>query len=150
MLKISQKSSTVISLVLCWTALGLIVAAAVLLPSVLSALMRIFEKPAEHYAPVLTLLYVALLPALVADGALLQLLSLVRRDEVFCSVSIACLRALSWCCFAEAVLFAVLGYYFITSLIVAAAAAFLGVVLRVVKNVIAQAAEIKAENDYTV
>ena len=52
--------------------------------------------------------------------------------------------------FAIGVLFVVLGYYFKLAVVVAVAAIFLGLCLRVVKNVIEKATEIKAENDLTV
>ncbi|MPM58796.1 hypothetical protein SDC9_105629 [bioreactor metagenome] len=42
------------------------------------------------------------------------------------------------------------GYYYLLFYFVAIVAAFIGLILRVVKNVIDQAITIKAENDFTI
>lgn len=87
---------------------------------------------------------------LLADGLLFALLLRVRAGQVFTSVSVAFVRGVSWCCMLLAVVFCGLGIYFQLSFIVAFAALFLGLCLRVVKNVIEEATAIKSENDLTV
>ena len=96
------------------------------------------------------LLYIILIPAFVADIALLSLLSLVAKSKIFTSSAVYLLRLISICCFSEVILFGALAIFFLLALIVSFAALFLGIVLRVVKNVIEEAAMIKAENDFTV
>ena len=57
---------------------------------------------------------------------------------------------MSWCCFLLCLLFGILGIFFLLSFAVAFIAVFLGLCLRVVKNVIEEATQIKDENDLTV
>ena len=62
-----------------------------------------------------------------------------------------CIRdRISWCCFAVAIIFALLGIAYLFSLIVTVAALFIALILRVLKNVFSIAVELKAENDYTI
>lgn len=69
---------------------------------------------------------------------------------MFTPASVALIRGVSWCCFLLCLVFGVLGKYFLLAYVVALAAVFLGLCLRVVKNVIEEATEIKMENDLTV
>ncbi|WNX86425.1 DUF2975 domain-containing protein [Agathobaculum sp. NTUH-O15-33] len=79
-----------------------------------------------------------------------RLLRNIGRGEVFVQTNVRCLRAISWCCIgAAAVLFAS-GFYDFLFFALSAMAAFVGLILRVVKNVIAEAVAIKAENDFTI
>ena len=96
------------------------------------------------------LLYIALVPAYTAALALLALLRKVQRDEIFTQKAVGNLRLVSYCCLAECAAFAALTVYFRFAAFIAFAALFMGVILRVVKNVIARAAEVKAENDFTI
>ena len=89
-------------------------------------------------------------PAAVLLWSLDRLLAAIARGEVFTAENIALLRRCSWCCMAVALIclgFTVTLFYF---LLVAAAAAFIGLILRVVKNVFQQALALKEENDYTI
>lgn len=97
-----------------------------------------------------TLAYALLTDILAADILLFFLLLRVLKGKVFTAVSVALIRAVSWCCMLLCAIFCGLGIYFQIAFIVAFAALFLGICLRVVKNVIEQATEIKAENDLTV
>ena len=103
------------------------------------------------------LLIIASVPALVALFCLHKLLSHIRIGEVFTDTTIRLLRAISWACFAAAIIFFV-GFFSCIPIagiepalfVVAAFAGFAGLIMRVVKNVIAAACEIKDENDYTI
>ena len=89
-------------------------------------------------------------PAAVLLWSLDRLLAALSRGEVFTAGNIALLRRCSWCCMVVAAVclgFTVALFYF---LLVAAAAAFIGLILRVVKNVFQQAMALKEENDYTI
>ena len=83
--------------------------------------------------------------------SLLRLLFNIKKDEIFIRQNIVYLRRISWCCFAVAFIILVGGIICIPSFIFGAvAAAFVGLLLRVVKNVMENAAEIKAENELTI
>lgn len=94
--------------------------------------------------------YVILAVFMFADVMMFSLLQRVKNGLVFTEQSVSLIRGISWCCFAVCLLFGFLGIYFQLSFIVAFLGIFLGVCLRVIKNVIAEATEIKNENDLTV
>ncbi|MDR0875748.1 MAG: DUF2975 domain-containing protein [Clostridiales Family XIII bacterium] len=103
------------------------------------------------------LLIVASAPALVALFCLHRLLSHIRAEEVFTAKNIRLLRAISWACFAASIVFFV-GFFACIPLVgiqpsffvVGAFAGFAGLIMRVVKNVIDAARELKDENDFTI
>ncbi len=156
MLKIKKNVSATISLVLAYIALvGIIVAAAALPIIVEHYITRLDTDYARLFGPALMVIYSALVPVFAADILLILLLGKVRRAQVFTSGAVALLRGISWCCFGECLILVTLGNILITPFpplitAVAAVAAFLGIVLRVVKNVVEEATAIKSENDFTI
>jgi hypothetical protein len=99
----------------------------------------------------LYLCYACCVPALVALFRLDRLLSNIMKDLVFTEENVRALRVISWCCFAEALILTVAALYFAPIIFaVAAVAAFFGLILRVVKNVIDAAVALKSENDFTI
>ncbi|MBQ7002761.1 MAG: DUF2975 domain-containing protein [Oscillospiraceae bacterium] len=102
------------------------------------------------YWPLSICLYLAAVCGLVCLWALHKLLMNLKKDEVFVPVNCKCLRIISWCCLLAAIPFGVFGIWRFLSFIVALAAAFFGLILRVLKNVFDKAVELKEENDYTI
>lgn len=104
----------------------------------------------EALYPILIAGYICLILAFFMFYELLKLLKNIRHEEVFIPQNIACLRTLSWLCMAVAIVTftAVLGY--VPFLLVAVVFAFIALILRVVKNVMAQAMLLKQENDFTI
>ena len=100
---------------------------------------------------VYTCAYACFVPLMIALLSLDRLLRNIRKDLVFLRANVKCLRIISWCCFAVAIIL-ICYWPFISYIlaIVAAAAAFFGLLMRVVKNVIDAACEIKDENDFTI
>lgn len=95
-------------------------------------------------------IYSGSVPAAVLLFCLYQLLRRIEMEQVFIMANVECLRWISWSCFAGAIIgFASVAYYF-PWVFVAVAAAFMGLIVRVVKNVVAQAVELKNESDFTV
>jgi len=127
-----------------------LVAAAFLLPSMFRFYLDIYKRPDWLFLPTMVCLYTALMPAFVADICLFFLLRRIRAGEVFCDENVRSLRIISWCCFVECVVFLVLGFYFLVSFALSFACAFMGTVLRVVKNSFEEAVELKRENDFTI
>lgn len=78
------------------------------------------------------------------------LLSNIRRGEVFTAENVRCLRGVSWCCVGAAAICLVSALYYPSFLMVAAAAGFMCLIVRVVKNVFQQAVAMKAEIDLTI
>lgn len=100
--------------------------------------------------PFMIILYACCVPALAALYSLDRLLANIKRENIFTDKNVAYLRGISWCCFGVAVLVVMAGYYYFLFYFVAIVAAFIGLILRVVKNVIEQAVIIKTENDFTI
>ena len=94
--------------------------------------------------------YAVMMIALSCAIAILLLLLRVRKGLVFTSRSVSYIRYVSWGCMLIGLICIVTTYYFAMSAILALSMLFLGLCLRVVKNVIEQAVAIKDENDYTV
>ncbi len=82
--------------------------------------------------------------------SLLRLLFNIKTDGIFIPQNTKYLRRISWCCFAVAAITFIGGLFYIPFLFIAVAAAFVGLMLRVVKNVMQSAVEIKAENELTI
>lgn len=100
--------------------------------------------------PFMAILYACCVPAMIALICLDRLLANIKREEVFIAKNVRLLRIISWSCFlAAAIMVFAIRYYFLF-VILAIAIAFIGLILRVVKNVIEEAANIKLENDYTI
>jgi hypothetical protein len=150
MFKISKRASCTLSQILTAAVFVLLTAALFLLPQILRFFIEVFGKPESYFLPTVLLLYAALPPAFAADIALHLLLRRVRADMIFTEKSVVCLRVLSWCCMLEAVIFFALGFWYYMIFLLSFAALFMGVILRVVKNVIEEASAIKAENDFTI
>ena len=89
-------------------------------------------------------------PAAVLLLSLNRLLAGISLGEVFTAGNIALLRRCSWCCMIVAAICLLFPAALFYCLLVAAAAAFIGLILRVIKNVFQQALALKEENDYTI
>lgn len=155
MFKISTKHSVNVSIVLAVLFFGVIIAGLVILPGFVSAAMEFPTPRMENTTGldknlILSLGYIALAIVTVIDVMLLKLLFRVKVDLVFTPESISLIRLIAWCVVLLGLVFLVLGWYFLISFFAAFACVFLGICLRVVKNVIEKATEIKTENDYTI
>lgn len=149
MLKISEKVSAKISVILSVVFLIAVAVAAVAMPWLAFEMMHMpSEQP--HIAFVFAIVYAILVLAFAAGVFMLRLLHRIRRGEVFTEQSVAQLRGVSWCCLLAGGLFVLLGIYFPLSFAVAFVALFVGLCLRVVKNVLEEAVVLKSENDLTV
>lgn len=87
--------------------------------------------------------------------SLIRLLFHIRREDIFIHQNVTYLRRISWCCFAVALITLVVGVldfnsFTVPFIAVAAAAGFVGLMLRVVKNVMQAAVEIREENELTI
>ncbi|MBQ5765269.1 MAG: DUF2975 domain-containing protein [Clostridia bacterium] len=154
MLKISKKASVNLSMILSSLFFVGLIAGAVAMPTFVNSIIELVYNPATFPAMdraiCLALAYLILVVCLTANCVIFALLKTVKSDNVFTPKSVSLIRAISWCCFLVGLLFLAVGYYFQLGFLIAFAAMFLGLCIRVVKNVIEQATEIKCENDLTV
>ena len=144
--KIEKKTSTMLSLVSTVVFFVGLIAAAVILPFYI----RLIAFPSGLDPFFYIIGYAVLLLAGIADWMLFQLLRLVRKGMIFTSGAVSLIRGISWCCIAAGILFAVLAFFFVICGAVAFTAVFVGLCIRVVKNAVEEAVEIKSENDLTV
>ena len=78
------------------------------------------------------------------------MLSNIRSGQIFEHDNVNCLRVISYSCFIIAVIAAVMIYWRILAFVVVVAFGFVGLLLRVLKNVFEQAVLLREENDLTV
>lgn len=98
----------------------------------------------------LATLYTGAVPAAYLLYNLLGLLRRIEKEKVFISENVERLRRISWSCFAGAAVSLLSAFYYFPWIFVAVAASFMGLIVRVVKNVVAQAVALQDEVDYTV
>lgn len=79
-----------------------------------------------------------------------RLVAEIGRELIFTKENIRRLRLMSWMCFLVAVICLISMGYYVFYFVIAGCAAFIGLLLRVIKNVFVRAAQIKEENDFTI
>ena len=79
-----------------------------------------------------------------------RLLANIRAQVVFDARNVALLRAVSWCCVGAGVICLVSGVYYLPFAVIAVAAGFMALIVRIVKNVFQQAILMKDDLDLTI
>lgn len=102
------------------------------------------------FLPLLVTLYCIVPPAVFALVNLDLLLWNIRKEKPFIQNNVRYLRRISYCCFAVSVIFIYFSLHRPIGFVIVFAAAFFGLILRVVKNCFEQAVAIREENDFTV
>jgi hypothetical protein len=149
----NSKKSIILSIVCTRVVIALAIAVAVLLPYLVdteffsSSAFRMQDAVVAKLMPVY---YAVCVPGLVALFNANALLVAIRLGKVFVMANVRYLRAISWCCFAAAVVFAIGSRGSLALMLIAAMTAFAGLIMRVIKNVLESGVEIKDENDYTI
>ena len=98
----------------------------------------------------LAVTYASALPAGVVLYCLNRLLRSAADADVFTDANVRRLRAVSWCLAAAALVYFAGGLFDWYLFVLSALAAFGALIVRVLKNVLAEAVEIKRENDFTI
>ncbi len=157
MLKISRSISVYISIALTVIMFAGVVVLAFYAPSFIDALLSVSDVPEAFLslAPTSrTHLFIAAYAeiALMITGLsmLFALLVLVQRKKVFTAAAVELIRYISWCLVLMGVIMLTLSFCSSVALFVGAAVFFVGLTIRVVKNVIEEAVYLKEENDLTV
>ena len=104
----------------------------------------------ESVSRMMVTLYSASVFGWVCLWALWKLLRNIKGEIVFAPDNVRLLRMISWCCAFAAAIFLASGAYYSPFILVAVAAAFMMLIVRVVKNVFQQAIEMKSELDLTI
>lgn len=103
-----------------------------------------------HYPLYLLTTYTVAVPAVLALWLLWGLLKNLGNQEVFLEKNVRLLRGISWCCLLAGGVLFLSGFYDWFFFCLGAAAAFMGLIVRVVKNVVAQAVQLQQDNDFTI
>lgn len=145
----TKERSLMLSRALTWAVLILACALLFLIPIITIWYDNVSEKP--PIMPILTAaFYLCDIIAIIALWQLKNLLANISKQELFTDCNTRCVRIISWCCFGVAAVMAALSFWRLLALLVAFIAAFVGLILRVVKNMLAAAAELREENDFTI
>lgn len=79
-----------------------------------------------------------------------KLLLNIRGGSVFIEENVLSMRRISWCCGAAAIITLLSSLYWLPVIIIAISAAFMMLIVRIVKNAFQQAIEMKSELDLTI
>lgn len=131
-------------------AVVLVICAAFAMPNLVATYVDYTGKNPEIIHSLLLTIYACVLPGMISLICLDRLLANIKREEIFVEKNVKLLRVLSWCSFIVSAILFISGFYYILFVIIAVCAAFLGLILRVIKNVFEQAMVIKIENDFTI
>ncbi len=87
---------------------------------------------------------------IVVTILLYKLLTNIKNDRVFVKENTACLRGISWAFMGMGLALGIFTLWRYVFVAFAFAAVFIGLVMRVLKNVFEKAVELKSESDYTI
>ena len=148
----NSMKSVQLSLICTKIVIAFIVVCAVALPFMLERYLAIMVIPMNltDLHPFMVILYLCCVPAMTALICLHMLLGNIKKEEIFIPKNVNLLRLISWCCFLAALIMMFAFRFYIVFGFVAVAIGFIGLILRVVKNVIEEAMIIKNENDFTI
>lgn len=151
----NSKKSATLSIVVCWGVVTALTIAAFLCPWLVNEWFgsyRGWNLASVKY--MMTLFVVTFYPCAVLGYAalynLIRLLFNIRQEQIFIHRNVAYLRRISWCCFGVATITLASCVFYVPYLMVGVAAGFAGLMLRVVKNVMQSAVEIREENELTI
>ncbi len=147
----TSKKSTELSLIVCAVMALFILAFSCVAP-------WLFKRYFFEYRNFGTGIYITVLlcyypSALLGECALFTLVKMlfaIRRGDPFCRENVRRLRLISAFCFCVAIITFAGGFMYIPFFYICAATGFVGLILRVVKNVMQSAVEMREESDLTV
>lgn len=147
----NDKKSLVLSKISVVIFMALMIVCLVFAPRLVTYLIELSSQAAASGKTVfLITIYVGAVPAAGLLVCLYVLLHRIGSGLVFVKENTTCLRLISWCCFVGAVVALASGVYYLPWVAVGVAAAFMGLVVRVVKNVVAKAVSLQDDADYTI
>jgi len=153
----NPKKSVKLSIYVCYSLAAILVILAVGGPRLFNMYMtsfRGFAPDGEVLQKIRTVFCACFYPSAVFAGiiiySLIKLLHNIKNDKIFISQNVNCLRSVSWCCFVIALITFAGGFFYMPFMFVAAAGGFVGMLLRVLKNVMQTAVILREENDLTI
>lgn len=104
----------------------------------------------EQFMTSVPFLYGGFLVVLIILIILRRLLLNIKKQDVFIRSNVRLLRIISWLCYLAAIILLAGSFTTIIFFFIGMAAGFIGLIVRVVKNVIDAAVEIKEDADFTI
>ena len=145
-----EKRSIAITLVLIKVAIVLCTAALFLMPYAAKMYEQISFQRDNVTVPLLITFYVCAAFGFVILFVLNKLIKNIGSEKVFIDENVKLLKILSYCCFAIAVVTLIFARFRILVFVITFAAAFIGLILRVIKNCFTEAIRLREENDFTI
>ena len=147
----NDKKSLILSKICVVFFMALLLACAILAPRLVSRLLWMSAMAnAVGGTLFLATIYVGCLPAAALLACMYALLRRIDSGQVFVRENTAYLRYISWCCFAGGAVCFASALYYIPWLAIGIAAAFAGLIVRVIKNVVAKAIALQDDADFTI
>lgn len=153
----NRKKSVQLSIVVCFIVAVLLTAGVFMGPWAFKMWMSVYRgltKDGDAIRDIVTTFSACFYPcaaiAYVTLYNLLKLLYNIKNEKIFISDNVKYLRVISWCCFGVGFITLIGGIFYLPFLFVAVAASFVGLMLRIVKNVMQAAVEISEENELTI
>lgn len=154
---VNHKKSVNISIVVCITLAVLLTALIFLGPMLFELYLTAYRgltPTGDPLANIKTTFVCCFYPSAVFAGiilyALLKLLFNIKKGDTFIKANVMCLRIISWCCFIIGSITFVGCFFYMPFMFIAAAGGLLGLLLRVLKNLMQSAVEIADENELTI
>lgn len=145
-----EKRSIAITSVLIKVAIVLCTAALFLMPYAAKMYEQISFQRDNVTVPLLITFYVCAAFGFVILFVLNKLIKNIGSEKVFINENVKLLKILSYCCFAIAVVTLIFARFRILVFVITFAAAFIGLILRVIKNCFTEAIRLREENDFTI
>jgi hypothetical protein len=153
----NRKRSVTLSLVVCFVVCAVLTAGLFVGPWAVKMWFHIYRgwsENGEAMERMLVLFKVCFYPCaclgFVTLYSLIRLLLNIKKDAIFIPPNVKYLRRISWCCIVVSLITLAAGILYIPYLFVSVAAGFMGLMLRVVKNVMENAVQLKEENELTI
>ena len=110
----------------------------------------VFYYHSDGIPQILITFYVCAAFGFVILFVLNKLIKNIGSEKVFIDENVKLLKILSYCCFAIAVVTLIFARFRILVFVITFAAAFIGLILRVIKNCFTEAIRLREENDFTI
>jgi nitric oxide reductase large subunit len=145
-----EKRSIAITSALIKVAIVFCTAALFLMPYAAKMYEQISFQRDNVTVPLLITFYVCAAFGFVILFVLNKLIKNIGSEKVFIDENVKLLKILSYCCFAIAVVTLIFARFRILVFVITFAAAFIGLILRVIKNCFTEAIRLREENDFTI
>lgn len=151
----SDNKSLVLSKIFVGLFMALLVGSIIFLPSIYGRYLYIATAALSTEFQVQVIFFrITVYAGAMPAGAILlllhNLLNRIGKAELFTKKNVDCLRHISWCCFIGALICLVSALYWLPWGAVGVAAAFMGLIVRVLKNVVSKAVSLQDDADLTV